>query len=332
MFTWRDGEIVIDPTHSTPTLESQILPRCDVPPLVLIDISNGRGDDKNGARFSASSSTVMGKTEPRLPEDLEREIFELTGCLYHVTWPRLLLVARRVKSWLEPLLYKTLVVDGLSTAHHIASLATCRPPDFFAKVVRRLALSADSHTPTNILSLCKGVTHLAIADDILREHQWSINPVLFSLRNVERLVFAARELRCLDASAPVFSQLTHLTLLDFSYDKLPPFVSALPSLTHLALLQPPTCSIVQEFLAECPRLQILVLIASSLHWAIVAAASTTPRPTTLTDDRLVICVSKDWKEGVSEGHTYWDVAEEFVRDKRNGSVDASSYLALGDSK
>ncbi|KAJ7059415.1 hypothetical protein C8F01DRAFT_214559 [Mycena amicta] len=255
-------------------------------------------DDKNDARsFASSPSTVMSKTEPRLPEDLERVIFEMTACLHPAARPNLLLVARRVKSWLEPLLYKTLVVDGLTSAHHIVSLATSRPPDFFAKITRRLALSADSHTPTNILSLCKGVTHLAIADDILREHQWSIQPVLWSLRNVERLVFAARELRCLDASAPVFSLLTHLTLLDFSYDKLPPFVSALPSLTHLALLQPPTCAIVQEFLVECPRLRILVLLASSRHWANVAASSTSPRPKTLTDDRLVICVSKGWKEG-----------------------------------
>ncbi|KAJ7059660.1 hypothetical protein C8F01DRAFT_1254576 [Mycena amicta] len=261
-------------------------------------------------------------TEPRLPLDLEREIFELTGRLYPETRPNLLLVARRVQCWLEPLLYETLVIDGFHEAHRIASLATSRPPDFFARITRRLVLSADSHTPTDILALCKGVTHLAIEDDILREHWPRIHPIFFSLEHVQCLVFAARELRISDPTAPVFSHLTHLTLLDCSYDKLRPFVSSLPSLTHLALFHwdPPTCFIVEDFLTDCPRLRIMVLIASSHHTAVLAAGST-PRPRMLTDERLVICVSNDWKEGVREGHTYWNVAEVFLRDKRRGAVD-----------
>ncbi|KAJ7059691.1 hypothetical protein C8F01DRAFT_1295743 [Mycena amicta] len=299
---------------------SRGLQTCRIKPWISIADEFHRQTHWHRISLATSRSRPTERPEPRLPLDLEREIFELTAHLYPETRPRLLLVARRVRCWLEPLLYKTLVVDGLHEAHRIVSLATTKPPGFFAGITRRLVLSADSHTPTQILALCKGVTHLAIEDDILREQWQCIHPFFFSLEHVQRLAFAARELRTFDPTAPVFSHLTHLTLLDCSYDKLPPFVSALPSLTHLALFHPPTCSIVQDLLADCPHLRLMVLIAPSRHWAVVAAGST-PRPRTLTDERLVICVSKDWKEGVGEGYTYWDVAEIFLRDKQRGAVD-----------
>ncbi|KAJ6564436.1 hypothetical protein B0H19DRAFT_1258885 [Mycena capillaripes] len=49
-----------------------------------------------------------------LPEDLEREIFEISAHSRPVFIPILMLVARRVKIWLEPLLYRTIVLDNPS--------------------------------------------------------------------------------------------------------------------------------------------------------------------------------------------------------------------------
>ncbi|KAJ7785183.1 hypothetical protein DFH07DRAFT_763788 [Mycena maculata] len=47
---------------------------------------------------------------PRLPPELEREIFELAIFLHLDTMPALLLVARRVYTWLKPLLYQVVAL------------------------------------------------------------------------------------------------------------------------------------------------------------------------------------------------------------------------------
>ncbi|KAJ7059490.1 hypothetical protein C8F01DRAFT_1370414 [Mycena amicta] len=265
----------------------------------------------------------MIEIEPRLPQDLEREIFELTACLYPGKRAILVLVARRVRAWVEPFIYKTLIVNGLDGAQHILSLAASRPPEFFPSIVRRLVLSADTHIPANVLALCTGATHLAMEDDILREHWAQIHATFLSLQHVQRLTFAARELPVLDPTAPVFSLVTHLSLLDFAHDGLPQFVTGFPVLTHLALFRPPGWLMVQEFLDACPRLRVLVIITATRYWASKIAGGI---PGRITDDRLVVCASKNWEEGIMEGYTFWHAAEGFVRDKRSGAVDPSSFL------
>ncbi|KAJ6574558.1 hypothetical protein B0H19DRAFT_1254249 [Mycena capillaripes] len=49
---------------------------------------------------------------PPLPPELERKIFEICTYAQPVSIPNLMLVAARVKEWLEPLLYVTIVVEG----------------------------------------------------------------------------------------------------------------------------------------------------------------------------------------------------------------------------
>ncbi|KAJ7671208.1 hypothetical protein B0H17DRAFT_1085256 [Mycena rosella] len=62
-----------------------------------------------------SSSTRM---EPRLPPDLERDIFELDALENRRSVPRLLRVARRVKLWIEPLLYRVVFLsEGKAYPH-----------------------------------------------------------------------------------------------------------------------------------------------------------------------------------------------------------------------
>ncbi|KAJ6516533.1 hypothetical protein C8R47DRAFT_1063238 [Mycena vitilis] len=50
----------------------------------------------------------------RLPAELERYVFEQVALSRTVAIPRLLRVAQRVKIWIEPLLYRTIVVNTRS--------------------------------------------------------------------------------------------------------------------------------------------------------------------------------------------------------------------------
>ncbi|KAF7290236.1 hypothetical protein MIND_01337300 [Mycena indigotica] len=263
-----------------------------------------------------STTMVAPPACPRLPLDLERDVFELTAMMFPETRSKLTLVAHRVRSWIEPLSYKSLSIASLHDANRVLSISQSphRAPDFLASTVRRLVLSRESHFPTRILALCSGITHLALEDELLRDRWSDIHATFLDLANVQRLAIAANEIRRRNthAGANIFARLTHLTLLDVAHAGLPEFVAALPALTHLALASPPDCGTVQDFLARCPHLRVLVLLAPSPEWAADAGA----KPRLLTDDRLVILEAKSWDEGVSDGDTFWTVAQSFVAEKR----------------
>ncbi|KAJ7224649.1 hypothetical protein GGX14DRAFT_557508 [Mycena pura] len=53
----------------------------------------------------------MAHDYPTLPAELERQVFELTALSRPVCIPRLMRVALRVKQWVEPLLYRTLIFN-----------------------------------------------------------------------------------------------------------------------------------------------------------------------------------------------------------------------------
>ncbi|KAJ7121829.1 hypothetical protein C8R43DRAFT_1136349 [Mycena crocata] len=54
--------------------------------------------------------TVLGL--PVLPVELEREIFEIAAHSRPRSVPTLVLVASRVKVWVEPFLYRTIFLDA----------------------------------------------------------------------------------------------------------------------------------------------------------------------------------------------------------------------------
>ncbi|KAJ7048236.1 hypothetical protein C8F01DRAFT_1193550 [Mycena amicta] len=77
--------------------------------------------------------------EPRLPPELEREIFQTTALLHSA--PPLLRVARRVLIWVEPLLYRVLIIGG-SIGIAQLNAASSKPPAFLARAVRCLKIAA----------------------------------------------------------------------------------------------------------------------------------------------------------------------------------------------
>ncbi|KAJ6476755.1 hypothetical protein C8R47DRAFT_1220237 [Mycena vitilis] len=79
---------------------------------------------------------------PVLPAELEREIFEVASLSWPRSIPRFMLVAWRVYAWVEPLLYRVVIVDDRDKSspgtHPLAikssillSLIDTKPSSFF---------------------------------------------------------------------------------------------------------------------------------------------------------------------------------------------------------
>ncbi|KAF7369482.1 hypothetical protein MVEN_00277900 [Mycena venus] len=85
-----------------------------------------------------------------LPLELERDIFELCALSWPISIPKLMLVARCVKEWVEPLLYRIIALGPYGTVtgnpcftdNIISSAIHQKPPTFFHSAVRHLMLIA----------------------------------------------------------------------------------------------------------------------------------------------------------------------------------------------
>ncbi|KAJ7052052.1 hypothetical protein C8F01DRAFT_633483 [Mycena amicta] len=282
--------------------------------------------------------------EPRLPPELEREIFETTALMYPSTIPPLLRVARRVLIWIEPLLYRTLNVGEDWPSVEQFHAASSKPPAFLAQAVRCVVLHTgyDYDTVSRTLSLCTGCTRLAV--DGARSAR-KLLPILSTLPIQRLAAFVCPTLDLMDmpqdiAAHPLLRCLTHLDLFDplRSHEVLP-IVDALPSLpflTHLAIGQSGPLDTVRELLErilkDCRQLRILVVpnYDRSNHSEEDFDAHKTMMgdvPESLRNPRLVLCSYKLWFEGVLDGPNFWKVAEDLVARKRRREVDANIFWA-----
>ncbi|KAJ7743691.1 hypothetical protein DFH07DRAFT_943151 [Mycena maculata] len=115
--------------------------------------------------------------EPKLAVELERQIFELAASLYPRTMPVLILVGRRVKIWIEPLLYRVLALQGPHepareqeppdttfqiSFDSIQKLA--RPEAFLRHHVRhiRFPVASHPHYISQILPICGAAVNIVV--------------------------------------------------------------------------------------------------------------------------------------------------------------------------
>ncbi|KAJ7053570.1 hypothetical protein C8F01DRAFT_1260550 [Mycena amicta] len=303
--------------------------------------------------------------EPRLPRELEREIFYTAALLHPYAIPTLLRVARRVLIWVEPLLYRTLEFGN--RPYHVSQLnaASTKPPEFLARAVRCLVLYGrhDYTAAHGILSFCTGVTGLAVVPGPFVQN---LLPVL-STMPIQR--FAGYLSQIMDvtqesppeaiAAHPQLRRLTHLDLFDplsisphaepaiigilpslpslthLVINRGPQFVphidaiSSLPFLTHLAINGP-----IGSINTMCEWLERILKTCRSLRILVLLAFSrldvaraSRDIPESVRDPRLVLSSYESWFESVLDGPNYWTVVEDFVARKRRGEVDASVFLA-----
>ncbi|KAJ7057477.1 hypothetical protein C8F01DRAFT_332948 [Mycena amicta] len=270
----------------------------------------------------------VARTAPRLPQELEREIFQLAASSNQGCIGNLMRVARRTLTWTEPFLFVSINMyasgaDDIQQTFFLEGRE--RPPDFFANAVRHVVVEDWGPIFCAALKLCTKATHVAIAG-IPEDNQDEVFAI-FSQMPLRRL--ATHLLDFLHptgdihkhAELPFAENLTHLDLFDedeINLEQLYPFITSLPSLTHLALAFPPSWTFIERLLSECSKLQALVVL-----WEPTSADEgyRAAQAVPLRDARFAMCTFHSWEEGVQHPYSecarcYWDSVERLIKDKR----------------
>ncbi|KAJ6550994.1 hypothetical protein DFH09DRAFT_603637 [Mycena vulgaris] len=266
---------------------------------------------------------------PSFPPELERQIFEICALSRPVVIPRLMLVAWRVKEWVEPLLYRTIALDLPSpiagfpvfTSQNLLAVMQRKPESFFQHAVSDLLLLG--HPRTDILSVCTGVKNLSI--DYLTMDDESI-PLLATFPLTHLYIEVVPLLHALTPTSPLFSQMTHLELFDGEDD---PIISTglplLPRLTHVSFANRGFLRSCLDLLETSNSLSVLVCLDNEEMLSGEAESLS-------TDLRFVamslIYYGKDWQMGAHSGEDYWSRAERFIAQRRSGEIDAIEYRII----
>ncbi|KAJ7830295.1 hypothetical protein B0H14DRAFT_1197785 [Mycena olivaceomarginata] len=273
-------------------------------------------------------------SEPAFPPELERELFETTALMHPRTIPVLLRVARRVLTWIEPLLYRIVRVNmaNQSMVRVLVDAMKTKPPDFFRKAVRHLSIETldaggcSAEDAKAFLHLCTRLTDLTIEYGLANP---SLIPILKQMR-LQRLGLELEELfghvESIDLTHPLFSSVTHLDIFSVRETAQAPHgLSLLPALTHLCLSSELPREEALRVLEECARLQQLLVL-----WPFFDAdrylLAQTPHA---YDIRFVIGQYNDywgeWEAGARGRGDFWTRGDDFVARKRKGEIEATCY-------
>ncbi|KAJ7707208.1 hypothetical protein B0H14DRAFT_3643677 [Mycena olivaceomarginata] len=276
----------------------------------------------------------MSDPERRLPAELERKIFELAAHARSKSIPTLLLVARRVKTWLEPILYSVFVFSDPIDGH------VCFDPVQFSFLiqsqeisehVRHLFVSHELGPHLDlVLASCSAVQNLALGSSLWPDHLPFLSTM--PLRRLSTAIANAFPAIAVDFTHPLFSNLTHLELMDRLEDA--PWeewkgLALIPNLTHLAFLMQKSLAVFQGALDACPALQVLVY----LYFKGIVYEEIHLQP--LAQDTRFICMpappfASDWQIGARDGDDFWVRAERFIAQRVSGQVDRGTFVLQED--
>ncbi|KAJ7141758.1 hypothetical protein C8R43DRAFT_1017141 [Mycena crocata] len=286
-------------------------------------------NSSNGASVNISSLRAI------LPLELERLILETCARLYPLSIPKLMLVAWRVKEWIEPLLFNTIAI-GRSGG--IYPSIPCFPPDrilahvaskpaaFIAKHVRNLMFdSVSDETANQILATCPGVQNLWI------QFNWAPTIPLLASLSLKRLYGYIRPvLETLSPTHYSFFQLTHIEIIDWAtlYDSpessdIWSGLSDIPHLTHLSFDDAGFLDICVPLLQSSQTLSVVIYLYYNKPQTIVHI-----QKTVLPHDLRFLTMTchdfrQDWQSGVHSGVDYWTRAEDFIAKRRSGKIDGA---------
>ncbi|KAJ3495665.1 hypothetical protein NMY22_g19907 [Coprinellus aureogranulatus] len=283
-----------------------------------------------------------------LPEDVVRLMFQVAAAQVPRGGIICALVSKQVKSWVEPILYRDVVVDRRGRFHRtVMAYRTTKPPNFFATHVKSLFFDdetlARTRSAMHILERCHSVQSLA-----LWEPERSLCLELESLFTSKLLapthlsisagIFGSRGAKF---SHPIFKQVTRLRIdwgptpkeAEWDWRTL----RALTRLTHLAVVLPfhwyggafrPTLSVI---LPNCPsNLEVLVISPYSLdrkdevlsmnrgavdHRLVVQSNNSEHQPFTVTMESDEI--REEWERPSTCKTTLWSKAEELIRSRQS---------------
>ncbi|KAF7296094.1 hypothetical protein MKEN_01424500 [Mycena kentingensis (nom. inval.)] len=287
---------------------------------------------------------------PRLPPELERDIFELAALLNPECMPPLLLVAHRVKIWIEPLLYRVLRIcfDGIPAkptpgkAHRLGSIRKMlarRDPAFLLANIHHISFTeSPSARPgdsgiLDVLCVCQGPDS-KMEDLCLPPTMYHACPSLVDrlaeLPNIRRFSGSIIQLIVCAGqpdsfpSHPFFERLTHMNLADRSdprttvAERLFTHLPDLPNLTHLAFhdnrVGNHACV---QVLRECRTLRVFAIVCSSKNGVQIARGRHKELELDVRFAVLFVADTRwDWEVGARGGLDMWTRAEDIVARKR----------------
>ncbi|KAJ7714012.1 hypothetical protein B0H16DRAFT_532709 [Mycena metata] len=266
----------------------------------------------------------------RFPLDMEREILETAAAIHPKTIPTLLRACHRIHSWLEPLLYSVIITTEPDDP--VFDAIQRKSPAFLQNAVRHVFLGANAvkAAAEHLLPHCSGITSLCFDAFVDR----SILGLLANNTHIRKFNISV----ALDPSIlkqPMFLSISHL---DIYRDSPVPTKwdddwcllasPSLPALTHLCLSDTISVFLLDEVLAGCPRLRVVITAfwrERDWHRALAFANGLTTE-----DPRAVVMVSgdytEDWERGARGGEDFWIRAEMFVARKRAGEIEENHYF------
>ncbi|KAJ7264516.1 hypothetical protein B0H12DRAFT_229950 [Mycena haematopus] len=281
----------------------------------------------------------------KLPIELERLIFEYAAETTSVI-PKLVLVAQRVREWLEPLLYRVLNLSSPNLAATVLESLKTKPASFLASTIRHVLVYSSTYslertTLESFIESCPAMLSLTIIGNVAGPN---LLPALGSIR-VQRLSVDVGQLfndededgeeSAVDLEHPLFAAVSHLDILDgFDIEDAEPqglewlrHLATLPALTHLSFSStPPNPFIVQEILQNCPLIRVLVVAFADKD---KDGADTYLEHSNISDSRFVVVTSmdyyEDWERGARGEDDVWARAAEFISRKEHGEIKADDY-------
>ncbi|KAJ7055636.1 hypothetical protein C8F01DRAFT_455178 [Mycena amicta] len=291
-------------------------------------------------------------TSPRLSPELELQIFTLATSDDPALIPTLVLVAHRIHTWLEPMLYRTLSFHALDNKRRGAEGALwkilesgARPADFFFKAVKNVFLFPAFRSPspspddakadadldswsdaelTKLLHVCTGVTNLLMLMSREDPPLWSM--VSATMRPQKLVMVLPMQDESIDFTEAFFTNVSHLCLVNSSSDPQITFLlstpSALPRLTHVALSAQTDPELLHLLLGSEGGLRV------PLEALVLDGRSSLTVPDLLRDTRVVVMRANtvdDWFAAIDGDDDFWTRADAFIARKRQGEVEDSRY-------
>ncbi|KAF8143875.1 hypothetical protein K438DRAFT_595356 [Mycena galopus ATCC 62051] len=285
--------------------------------------------------------------DPVFPEDLERCIFESAAFFHTDCIPALLLVAHRVKIWIEPLFYKAVTIYGLPRGrgpkpntnfrHSVPalySLMKSKPASFFSDHVRHVQLvGVPIAEILPALAACNATINLALFNVSCVEGDAALLKLLgeFPLKRLSAPEYYwLRPGGLGDFVHPLFAHITHLDLTGNLPGDHPSAkrsqLALIPRLTHLSFSEDFLCFRTTGVILEhyCKSLQVLAIVFSSPGMLKFIVLNLELQPS-LFDPRVALLAvgdrQADWEKGARGGNDYWIAAERLVEKQRAGDFE-----------
>ncbi|KAK7027834.1 hypothetical protein R3P38DRAFT_2940459 [Favolaschia claudopus] len=276
--------------------------------------------------------------DPILPPELEREIFELAARQDQSIALTLLTVCHRVHSWVEPLLYRVLLVSGYLAPALLA--LKLKPAAFKKTAVRHVFIESykGEIQAQDLLAELTGIESLVIDGYDTEELLPALDTMHIRKLNLclPGRGLTVSEWARVTLSRSVFLTVTHLELFYEPDDEEPlswedwSTLASLPTLTHLCLSSDLADGIFQPAVKNCQSIQ--VLIAGFWDSYLRDDAIEFVENLVVKDSRVVVMIipgptfKQDWVLGARGGNDFWARAEAFLAGKRRGEIDSSVFL------